>query len=569
MSSFIFKPTLQQVCDTGNSTSTTVLGNPVLTLGATGTTQQTVINSSGFLGLNIIVGTNSTYSFQENSINIGGNSNILLTHLTNNFQEILANNDSMISFYNLGGGKANIEFFRNGGTANFGTGKNIIHWLEGSQPSTNPIINSVFMYISGEVLKIKNSSGNVVTLDGTVSLAGDVINSSSSNTVTAIQGNPVQVLTAGASQDGYVYTWSNSNGQFRLAPQTGGGGGGVLNGDVTGLSSSNTVTKIRGNSVQSLTLGATQDGYVATWVNSSSEIRFKPLGGGTLASVLNAGNTSGSNDLIISNGQVLYTQSLQSPAGTPTGNALSIFSGQGSSGAGGNLTIQAGNSATGGNGGDLSLGSGASLDSSGNGGNVYLIPGSGASTGIVGIYSILNMNTNKITNVVNPTSAQDAATKNYVDTTAIRLVGDGLKLSSSTVSFNDGYSNGCSWIYLTSNNSWWNLGVLTGTDLSDADQTLQVTSGCQWFLQPSALTAQRTKTLGTTGASAGVVVTIIRLGAAGTALQNMVIANGGTGGGNLYTFPQGVQFPIEASFRYDGTNWVLASWRYLTAPSDK
>jgi len=59
---------------------------------------------------------------------------------------------------------------------------------------------------------------------------------------------------------------------------------------------------------------------------------------------------------------------------------------------------------------------GANLDLNGN----SLLDG----TGNVSINDVLTMNSNKIINVAEPSSAQDAATKNYVDTTTVSLNGD-------------------------------------------------------------------------------------------------------------------------------------------------
>lgn len=110
--------------------------------------------------------------------------------------------------------------------------------------------------------------------------------------------------------------------------------------------------------------------------------------------------------------------------------------------------------------------------------------------------------------------------------------------------------------------SWLRLGLLTGSALTDADQTLQMSTACQYLLPAATLTANRTKTLSTTGASVGAMITIYRLG---TSAFTMPIANGGSGGGTIYTFPASASNPIVASFRFDGVNWLLAGWSYLAA----
>jgi hypothetical protein len=53
----------------------------------------------------------------------------------------------------------------------------------------------------------------------------------------------------------------------------------VMLGDVTGFTDAATVIKIRGNPVKPITLGATQDGYVLTWVNADGYLEFKPASG--------------------------------------------------------------------------------------------------------------------------------------------------------------------------------------------------------------------------------------------------------------------------------------------------
>jgi hypothetical protein len=97
-----------------------------------------------------------------------------------------------------------------------------------------------------------------------------------------------------------------------------------------------------------------------------------------------------------------------------------------------------------------------------------------------------------------------------------------------------------------------------GTALTDADQTLTVAGGND-YTQNTALTASRTKTLGTTGSpETGEVITIKRFT---TAAFTMPIVNGGAGAGTLYTFPSAGK--RVADFRYDGTNWVLAGVKRL------
>jgi len=60
---------------------------------------------------------------------------------------------------------------------------------------------------------------------GLVQLAGDLGGTSTSPTVTGLQGNDVDTT---APTDGYVLTWSSANNKWQPAPGGGGGGGGGL-----------------------------------------------------------------------------------------------------------------------------------------------------------------------------------------------------------------------------------------------------------------------------------------------------------------------------------------------------
>lgn len=97
-----------------------------------------------------------------------------------------------------------------------------------------------------------------------------------------------------------------------------------------------------------------------------------------------------------------------------------------------------------------------------------------------------------------------------------------------------------------------------GAALTDASATIQITEGNLRPL-PSALTANRTVTLGTTGAALGHVIEIPRFDVAAFTLA---IVNGGPGAGTLYTFP--VSATGHAVFRFDATNWALWELRALS-----
>lgn len=102
------------------------------------------------------------------------------------------------------------------------------------------------------------------------------------------------------------------------------------------------------------------------------------------------------------------------------------------------------------------------------------------------------------------------------------------------------------------------LSPVQGTDLTDADATINVSQGNNRILR-AALTANRTITLGTTGSPE--TGEIISIGRFSTTAHTVAIVNGGAGAGTLYTFPVSVK--RVADFRYDGTNWVFVGVKRL------
>lgn len=162
------------------------------------------------------------------------------------------------------GGTAS-EWFTPGGDVTFASHNFTVAKIQG-----NPV--SATAATAGQFL-VENTSA---TGSAWTTLSGDVTNSVSTAgkmTVVALQGNAVESQSLGSSQDGYVLTWHNAGPYWYAAPSTGGGGSGItaLTGDVTASGTGSvaaTVTALRGNSVESQSLGSAQDGYVLTWYNA-------------------------------------------------------------------------------------------------------------------------------------------------------------------------------------------------------------------------------------------------------------------------------------------------------------
>ena len=108
-----------------------------------------------------------------------------------------------------------------------------------------------------------------------------------------IQIHPISVQVPGATQDGYVLTWDNTDGYWEAKPGASSEVSGPASGDLNGSYPNPTVAKIEGNPVQPATYGAAQDGYVLTWVNADGYIEAKPVTGG--GSFTAGGDLSGSS----------------------------------------------------------------------------------------------------------------------------------------------------------------------------------------------------------------------------------------------------------------------------------
>ena len=98
----------------------------------------------------------------------------------------------------------------------------------------------------------------------------------------------------------------------------------------------------------------------------------------------------------------------------------------------------------------------------------------------------------------------------------------------------------------------WIAGDELGADLTDASATLTVDGKLLRYLPAATLSANRTLTLSTTGAVAGLIWTIVRLD---VGAWTVAFVNGGVGAGTLATMPVSKQATCD--FVFDGTNWRL------------
>lgn len=93
--------------------------------------------------------------------------------------------------------------------------------------------------------------------------------------------------------------------------------------------------------------------------------------------------------------------------------------------------------------------------------------------------------------------------------------------------------------------------------LADTDETITYAQGAWRKLAAATLSAGRSKTLGTAGATAGDQIEITRID---VSANTLAVINGGGGAGTLFTFP--VSKIGSAKFQFDGTNWELRSVGY-------
>lgn len=108
-------------------------------------------------------------------------------------------------------------------------------------------------------------------------MSGDVTGLTSGNTVSDLQGQPVFIMPLTAAQDGYVLTFNFLAGLLEMEPPN----SAPLNGDVIGNITSNMIAKLQGYPLDLGVLGAGQDGYVLTWNFGADKLDMESATGST------------------------------------------------------------------------------------------------------------------------------------------------------------------------------------------------------------------------------------------------------------------------------------------------
>ena len=129
-------------------------------------------------------------------------------------------------------------------------------------------------------------------------MGGDVTGTTISSTVVALRGKSLDASLAslGVTQDGYVLTWINGSTDWQAKPVATISSV-TMGGDVTGNSATSIVVALRNKSLASslASIGSAQDGYVLTWVNGNSDWEAKPqTGGGGGGTTVQTGHNYGS-----------------------------------------------------------------------------------------------------------------------------------------------------------------------------------------------------------------------------------------------------------------------------------
>lgn len=150
----------------------------------------------------------------------------------------------------------------------------VVHAGSGGLFTSSPIVDADVSATAGiAVTKLAHGTDmQILQTEGTtptwVTVSGDTtIADGGSVTVNKLQGNTLTLGTLGATQDGYVLTWSNSASKLEMLSAVAAGLTVTMGGDVTGLSNNSTVVKIQNNPV---TAGGVAEGQFLVGTGSNT-----------------------------------------------------------------------------------------------------------------------------------------------------------------------------------------------------------------------------------------------------------------------------------------------------------
>lgn len=121
---------------------------------------------------------------------------------------------------------------------------------------------------------------------------GDLSGTYPNPTVIKLNGNAVSSTVLGATQDGYILSWSNGSSQWQANPVP--TATGTASGDLSGTYPSPSVVKMQGKTLATAlaSVGASQDGYVLAWSNGSNQWQASQLTESNLAGDVTGAETA-------------------------------------------------------------------------------------------------------------------------------------------------------------------------------------------------------------------------------------------------------------------------------------